>query len=39
MKNFLIKQLPKNILINAKGEIIEGDKFGSDLNEFVIDYL
>ena len=39
MKDFQIKELPRNLLVNAKGQIIATDKFGTNLKEFVENYL
>ncbi|TXD82437.1 redoxin domain-containing protein [Subsaximicrobium wynnwilliamsii] len=39
MADFQIKQLPRNILVNSKGEIIAVDKFGDSLMEYIEDFL
>lgn len=39
MKDYQIKQLPRNVLINSKGNIVAIDKFGTELAEYVRSYL
>ncbi|MFD2827609.1 TlpA family protein disulfide reductase [Leeuwenhoekiella polynyae] len=39
INDFQIKQLPRNILVNAEGKIIALDKTGTNLKDFVSEYL
>lgn len=39
MRDFQIKQLPRNILIDSDGNLIAVDKFANELEKYIEDYL